>query len=222
MRPFRDTCRFVSITARYILAAAAVLLFSQPAAAAIIDVAGFTRGCFGTGCSTFTTPAVNPEFEFTFTGSSFDVDVDTEAGGSASDLNLGTMSRTNEKLTDSQSLPFTLQVTFTLPAEILGQAETFTVLITGKNSGGGPAQIVFDEDWAELTYSNVFGSGSFEFNVTNDPELTPNGSVVILGGIRNATFTPTNTDPPPTNLPEPATLLLLGTGAAAFAFRRRR
>lgn len=87
-----------------------------------------------------------------------------------------------------------------------GQGETFSALISAKNSGGGgPLDVDFDNAWQLLTYSNAFGTGAFEFSVTNDLDLTKNTSGSIFGGIRNATFTPDMT------VPEPATLRCLAS-----------
>lgn len=209
-----------------VVAVAALTCVAAPASAAIIDVAGFTKGCFGTGCTTFIDPALSSsDFGLTFTGTSFDVD--TSSAGVATNINLGAITRTNEQIKNSESTEFTLQVTFTLPLGITdGSPESFTATITGQTpGGGGPVPLLFDnEDWILVSYENGAGSGSFEFSVINDPLVNPNGTATILGGIRNATFTPTQEeeDPPPTsNLPEPSMLVLLGAAAAAFARHRQ-
>lgn len=207
---------------------AALFLTSASArASSIIDVAGTTTGCFGDGCSVYTdSSASDPVYSLTFTGTSFDVD--TDATGSASSFTLGTLARGRVNVSDSEpDLPFTLMVTFTLPSGMTGgQDETFSALITATNSGGGgPLDVDFDNAWQTLTYSNVFGTGAFEFSVISDLDLTKNGSGSILGGVRNATFSPvTQPDPEPgdVTVPEPATILLCGIGLATAAYRRRR
>lgn len=205
---------------------AAALACAAPAAAsaAIIDVSGYTLGCFGSGCSTFGSPVTSSsDFGLTFTGTSFDVD--TDASGAATNIPIGTISRTNEQIKNSESVDFTLQVIFTLPSGITGGSPgAFTATIKGTTpGGGGAASIVFDEPWLEVTFSNGVGQGSFEFNVINDPSVNPNGTATILGGIRNATFTPTQEEePPPTGAPEPSMFILAGAAATALVARRRK
>lgn len=213
---------------RFVLILAAALFVTRPAAASsILDVEGATLGCFGAGCSVFTSPATSSAtYGLIFVGSSFDVV--TSGAGSATNFVLGTIGRENVNVSSgTPALPFTLQVTFTMPTGIGGgQGGTFSALISGTSvGGGGPLDVIFDHAWQALTFSNSFGSGSFEFSVINDPTVNKNtisSPASLLGGIRNANFTPTA--PPPVNatVPEPTTLILVGTGLAAAAYRRRQ
>jgi len=200
----------------------------------MIDVAGSTLGCFGDGCSTFSSPVAytSEDYHLVFDGTSFFVT--TDASGASSDFSLGSMTRggvnTDE---DAPSLDFTLQVTFTLPTGISGgQADVFTALITGTsaNGGGGPTPIDFDNEWRLYVFSSASGTGSFEFRVANDPAVNKNSTksgngAEIFGSIRYAAFTPVDeieTSPPANDVPEPASLALFGFGAAALAWRRRQ
>jgi hypothetical protein len=194
-------------------------------ASTILNVAGSTGGCFGTGCTTFTTTVQStPLYDLTFTGSTFAVQ--TDLTGSATNFVLGTLDRGNTRTPDSTApLPFTLEVIFTLPTGINGgQIDTFTALIQGSSAsgGGGPMPVDFDNSWFYFSFVNAFGSGGFEFSVLNDPSLNKNNQGQILGGIRNAVFTPIGVQPPAGSVPEPSTLLLMGVGAAVFARSRRR
>jgi hypothetical protein len=224
-----QTSRFAGCTGikQCVLVVTALLFIAGPASASsIIDVEGATLGCFGAGCGVFTSPAVsNPTYGLTFTGSPFDVM--TDGTGSASNIGLGTLGRGNINTSSSTPpLSFTLQVAFTVPTGIDGgQADTFSALITGTSpGGGGPLDVDFDNTWQVLTFTNGLGSGSFEFSITNDPEVTKNtvtNPVSILGAIRNATFTP-NEEEDPVTAPEPATLVLFGAGLGLAAYRKRR
>ena len=196
-------------------------------ASTIVNVAGTTAGCFGTSCTFSTTSSSGPTYDLTFTGSTFDVL--TDGTGSAADFVLGSIARGRTNTPDTTAaLPFTLEVTFTLPTGIGGgQNDTFTALITGSSTGGGgPLPVDFDNTWLLFSFVNAFGSGSFQFAVTNDPALNKNNSDQILGSIRNALFTPTSIvvdDPPPIgSVPEPSMLVLLGTAALTLARRRRK
>jgi len=199
------------------------------AASSILNVAGSTMGCFGAGCSNFASPASSDaDYALLFTGTTFAIT--TDATGSSANFLLGTLTRGNTQTPDSTDpLPFTLQVTFTLPTGIDGgQSDTFNAWITGtsSNGGGGPLPVDFDNGLQFFTFTNALGSGSFYFGVVNDPAVNKNNRNnpdAILGTVQSATFTP-KTAPvdDATSVPEPATLLMLGCGAVAALSRRRR
>lgn len=220
-RSGKQTAHWATVVRAVLMIAVLTAMARQVSASPITEIQGSTQGCFGTGCGTFADVATDATYGLTFTGvGSFDAF--TDASGSATDMNLGTFSRSNDNVPDSTPpLDFSLAVTFTLPAGTGGNPSTFSAIITAKNSGGGgPLDIDFDNSWQLLTFSNGSGSGSFEFAVLDDPRGNKNGDYDIFGAVRNLTFGPNSEDVSAAAVPEPSTMILLGTGLAATIRRR--
>jgi hypothetical protein len=194
----------------------------QVSASPITEIQGSTQGCFGTGCGTFVDVATDATYGLTFTGVS-PFDVFTDSSGSATDIMLGTFSRANVNVPDSTpSLDFSLAVSFSLPLGVPGApSSTLSAIIQGTSvGGGGPLDVDFDNAWQLLAFSNGSGTGSFEFAVLSDPEVNKNGDRNILGAVRNLTFAPISEDNDIAAVPEPTTLVLLGTGLLGVTRRR--
>jgi hypothetical protein len=218
---------------------AATLLTALPAAAKAgtiqnFEIAATMTGCFGASCSTFVDqPTFSP---FSFDGTLFDTT--TDLTGSASDLVLGAFSRGSGNFSSTE--PFTLQVLFTVPVGVSGSPATFAATFIGQSAGMGgsgskPTFIDFDNTPTTFAFNDGTNVGSFQFtifdigNTSDQSGLDKNGTVNLLGGITNATMTgpggtdgPIGTNGPAAVVPEPTTILLLGSGLAFAASRARR
>jgi hypothetical protein len=112
---------------------------------------------------------------------------------------------------------FTLNVTFTVPSGIAGgQGATYTATITGSvspNINQGGVTIDFDNTPQVFTFNDGTNTGSFSLTVAD--------LFVQSGQAANLTAGFTGAQNP---IPEPATMLLLGTGLSGIAagVRRRR
>lgn len=110
---------------------------------------------------------------------------------------------------------FTLNLTFTAPSGINGgQGATYTATVSGvvSTTGAGGVEVVFDNPNQTFTFSNASGSGSFTIELANNIFVQSGMQANLTAGLRGEQ----------TPVPEPATMILLGTGLAGVAARIRK
>ena len=166
-----------------------------------------------TGTSSGTVTGTAASF-LTFTGNNFTA---TTAGGVGSFSGvdrIGTFVLASSVGETPVNGTFTLNLTFTAPAGVNGgQNATYTATVSGTIStpNVGGVSIVFNNPVQTFTFANGNTTGSFSITLPN--------IFVQSGDTANLTAGLTGNQ---TAVPEPATMLLLGTGLAGVAARIRK
>jgi hypothetical protein len=189
-------------------AAVAFACASTPASASVLFT-GDAAGCFV--CGSFSNSAVDAGV--TYTGATFSNSTD------ASDnlvVNLGSFSLVGGNNTYND--PFTLEVSFTVPAGVTpnGTSSTFTAEVTGKVTGGPNANGSASVDFDNTLHTYTWSGGSFTLQVFDVSPFSVGFSNSVTGNIHVTEVAGA--------VPEPSTwaMMILGFAGIGFMAYRRR
>ena len=195
-----------------IFAIAFLALAQGVARADEVTIAGSTSGNFG-GTTTGLSYS-NSTFNITTVNGTANFGAAADPGNNFNNLGSFTLAPNSGTLNGT----FTLTISFTAPAGIAGPGSAvFTATVTGNvgttNSGG--VSIDFDPSTRTqvFTFSNSNGTGSFTLTLPDFIGVNSGQTIALSGKITGAQQT---------TIPEPATMLLLGTGLAGIAAGARR
>jgi hypothetical protein len=186
-------------------AAALALTFASAPASAAVLFSGSTQGCFGAGCSSFSTVA-NDVPNLYFTGTNFSGSTDDTLA-----LTLGTFNLQpgNAVYTGGS---FSLQVLFGNPSGVSPNA-IFSATVNGQVKQGQNGSVWIDFDNTVQNFS--WAGGTFSLKMEDVSSFAVNASNTATGNLTLTQVAP---------VPEPATwaMMLLGFAGVGFLAYRRK
>ncbi len=208
---------------RFFLVACLVLLAMPLLADEIGIQTATTVGCFYTGPTACTPSSGSDTYAgLTFTGAALPL---TLTSGGSLEFLLGSFTFSGDPYNfGATDVNFRAIIQFTDPQIIAsGNPADYSAIVTGQvnSQGNGTLTVNFDNSLATLAFSNLDYSGSFQFSV-NDAKLNVNNPVAPNDGewngqVSNAFQSASNPNVDPPAIPEPASLILVGTGFLAIA-----